>query len=46
MQLNRTISDPDDVLEENDGDTGMAEETSQPDNQTLLRLLENNEKVR
>lgn len=45
MQLNRTVSDPDDVLEDNEGETGNVEEASQPDNQTLIRLLEENEKV-
>lgn len=46
MQLNRTVSDPDDVSEDTEGDTGNVEETPQPDNQTLIRLLEDNEKVR
>lgn len=45
MQLNRTVSDPDDVLEDAEGDSGNAEEPPQPDNQTLIRLLEDNEKV-
>lgn len=45
MQLNRTVSDPDDILEDNEGDTGNVDDTPQPDNQTLLRLLEDNEKV-
>jgi len=45
MALNRTVSDPEDVAEDNELDTAP-EETPQPDNQTLIRLLDNNEKVR
>lgn len=45
MPLNRTVSDPDDVLEDAENDSGNVDETPQPDNQTLIRLLEDNEKV-
>lgn len=40
--MTRLTSDPDDQQE----DTEEEEQSSQPDNQTLLRLLEENEKVR
>lgn len=42
------MSDPDDKDDREDGEVdGGAEETpQQPDNQTLLRLLDQNEKVR
>ncbi|CAG9840042.1 unnamed protein product [Diabrotica balteata] len=41
-QLARLRSDPDDLQEEADGEE---ESSSQPDNQTLMRLLEANEKI-
>lgn len=45
MQLNRTVSDSDDNTEDIEGESGNIEETPQPDNQTLIRLLEDHEKV-
>ncbi|KAK6633574.1 hypothetical protein RUM44_004181 [Polyplax serrata] len=45
MQLNRTVSDSDDNTEDIEGESGNIEETPQPDNQTLIRLLEDHEKI-
>lgn len=44
MPLNRTTSDPEDITEDNEVDA-LPEEATPPDNQMLLRLLDQNEKV-
>lgn len=44
MPLNRTTSDPEDITEDNEVDA-IPEEATPPDNQMLLRLLDQNEKV-
>lgn len=46
MSVHRSISEPDDGVDEDTADTsGPEEQESTPDNQTLIRLLEEQEKV-
>ncbi|XP_063226772.1 WD repeat and FYVE domain-containing protein 3 isoform X2 [Bacillus rossius redtenbacheri] len=43
--VQRSVSEPDDAGDDVDGDPGAGEEVEAPDNQTLLRLLEEQEKI-
>lgn len=43
--VKRSVSEPDDGNDEVEGETGGNEEEPAPDNQSILRLLEPNDKV-
>lgn len=43
--VKRSVSEPEDAGDETEGDSGANEEESAPDNQSILRRLEENEKV-
>lgn len=44
--VKRSVSEPEDANDETEGDSGANEEDPAPDNQSILRLLEENEKVK
>lgn len=44
--VKRSVSEPEDANDEMEGESGASEEDSAPDNQSILRLLEEHEKVR
>lgn len=43
--VKRSVSEPEDANDETEGESGANEEDPAPDNQSILRLLEENEKV-
>lgn len=43
--VKRSVSEPEDANDEMEGESGANEEDPTPDNQSILRLLEENEKV-
>lgn len=43
--VKRSISEPEDGGDDNEAESGNVEEEPSPDNQSILRLLEDNEKV-
>lgn len=44
--VKRSVSEPEDANDETEGESGANEEDPAPDNQSILRLLEENEKVK